>query len=788
VENTEGQNEAYQEDGVKAKSETKDGKPNIRYWRTVWTAAEKASKRWRDDVKDSVREYLAGRDYKAQDFRADEQTRFPLYWSICKTIQPAIYSRTPVGVAEKAFDTASDPTARLAAICVERLAKNLMERAPFDRVMYATRDAYIHGEKATCRIIFEGDITSETRRKNYQAVQVPGPDGQPVTQYIDEGGAPFQGQEILQDENGFFTEEQVETLKGVKCEPVPLHYCDYCHTPNARHWEEIDWIRFKTPMRKQECIKYFGEEIAKKLKYSSLSDEKKDKKENEVEVPTLYAFVGETWDKQTKQVYWDCEGYDEDFIKIEDKDPWELVNFFPCPPFMLGTCGPDDMYPVPAFIQIRPMIDQLHAVADRLRRLIRSYKTIGVFDDNVPELRALQNLDDEGIFLAVGKFRELIGDGGLDRLVKFFPIREIADSISNVVQSVTFFEQKVNELFGVPDILRGISDPRETAAAQQQKGKFISLAFSATQREFQRLCRDTIEMLVDLALKKFPDRILQDIMGYTFMKPEEQQIFPAALELLRNDQQRIIRINIETDSTITMNQNAEIENRNYLAKTLLDGIGAVAKASAENPALLPPIMETVLFVIRGIKDGKQIEETLKQSLQQAMQPKQDQGPDIEAQKLQLESQKLQQQQAMQQQDLEFKAQELQLRLAEQQSTQALEAQKLQLEAAKVQQDGQVEAMHANLQAQLAASQANMDRMKLELEHYKTIMTEREKLIEERRLARDELLQEKVASTKQQPMVINVEQNRPKKRRAKIVHLEDGSAVVETDEIPLEYAE
>ncbi len=775
--------EDYEKDGVTAEAEKDDGKPNLKYWRTVWSAAEKASKRWRDDVKDAVKEYLAGRDYKAQDFRSDEQTRFPLYWSIVKTIQPAIYSRTPVGVAEKAFDTASDPVARLAAICVERLAKNLMERSPFDRVMYSVRDAYIHGEKTTCRIIFEGNITTETKRKNYTAIQVPGPDGQPIPQYIDEGGVPFQGTEILQDEQGFFIEEQVETLKGVKCEPVPLHYCDYIHTPNARHWEEVDWIRFKTPMRKKECIARFGEEIAAKLKYTSLKDEKaENKRENEVEVPTLYAFIGETWDKQTKQVYWDCEGYEEDFIQIEEQDPWELVNFFPCPPFMLGTCGPDDMYPVPAYIQIRPMTEQLHAVADRLRRLIRAYKTIGVFDDNVPELRALQNLDDEGVFLAVGKFRELIGDGGLDKLVKFFPIREIAEAIYNVVQSVTFFEQKVNELFGVPDILRGISDPRETAAAQQQKGKFISLAFSATQREFQRLCRDTIEMMVDLALKKFPDRILQDIMGYTFMKPEEQQLFPAALELIRDDQQRIIRINIETDSTITMNQNAEIENRNYLAKTLLDGIGAVAKASAENPALLPPIMETVLFVIRGIKDGKQIEETLKQSLQQAMQPQQEQGPDIEAQKLQLEAQKLQQQQAMQQQDLQFKAQELQLRAAEQQSAQALEAEKLRLEAQKLMQDGQVEALHANLQERLASSQQAMDRMKLELEHFKTLMQEREKLIEERRLARDELMQEKTKDKGSQPIVVNVDANKPMKRVARISRDEMGNAVIQAEDV------
>lgn len=777
-------NEEYEVEGKKIEAEDKDGKPNLRYWRTVFSAAEKASKRWRNDVKEAVKEYLAGRDFHKVDIRSDDGTRFPLYWSIVKTIQPAIYSRTPVGVAEKAFDTASDPTARLGAICLERLAKNLMERSPFDRVMYSTRDAYIHGEKATTRVIFEGDIQTEKRRKSFQAIQAPGPDGMPTTQYIDEGGVPFQGAEILQDDQGFFIEEEVETLKGVKCEPVPLHYCDYIHTPNARHWEEIDWIRFETPMNKKQCVATFGEEIADKLKYTTLGDNKdKENAEQEQQVPTLYAFIGETWDKQTRKVMWDCKGYEEDFIRVEN-DPWELAGFFPCVPFMLGTVGPDDLYPVPAFVQVKPMIEQLHAVFDRLRRLIRSYKTIGVFDGTVPELQALANLDDEGIFLAVSKFREIIGDGGLERLVKFFPIRDIADAIYNVVQSVTFFEQKVNELFGVPDILRGISDPRETAAAQQQKGKFISLAFSATQREFQRLCRDTIELMIDLALKKFPDRILSEIMGYTFMKPEEQQLFPAALELIKNDQQRIIRINIETDSTITMNQNAEIENRNYLAKTLLDGIGAVAKASAENPALLPPIMETVLFVIRGIKDGKQIEETLKQSLQAAMQPQQaqeDPGAAVEQQKLQLEAQKMQQQAQLQQQDLQFKAQELQLRAAEQQSNQLLEAEKLRLEAAKLAQDGQVEAMHANLQAQLAASQTNMDRMKMELEHFKTVMAEREKLIEERRLARDELMQEKVKD-RSQPIVVQVDANKPMKRKARITRDEMGNPVIEAEDI------
>lgn len=772
------------EQGESKEQEAAEDRPNLKYWRTVWAAAEKSAKRWRNDVKEAVKEYLAGRDYLSTDLKSDVGTRFPLYWSIVKTIQPAIYSRTPVGVAEKAFDTASDPTARLACICAERLAKNLMERSPFDRVMYAVRDNYIHGEKTTARIIFEGQIETEKRRKSYQQIQGQGPDGQPMVQYIDEGGVPFQGTEILQDDQGFFIEEDVETLKGVKIEPTPLHYCDYIHTPNARHQEEIDWMRFETPMTRKQCEAAFGADIAKKLKYSTLGDSKdKEKRDSEVEVPTLYAFIGETWDKQTRKVYWDCKGYEDDFIKVED-DPWELLNFFPCAPFMLGTCGPDDLYPVPAFVQVRPMIEQLHAVFDRLRRLIRSYKTIGVFDSNVPELQSLANLDDEGIFLAVGKFREMIGDGGLEKLVKFFPIREIAEAIANVVQSVTFFEQKVNELFGVPDILRGISDPRETAAAQQQKGKFISLAFSATQREFQRLCRDTIEMMIDLALKKVPDRLLAEIMGYTFMKQEEQALFPAALELLKNDQQRIIRINIETDSTITMNQNAEIENRNYLAKTLLDGIGAIAKASAENPTLLPPIMETVLYVVRGLKDGKQIEETLKQALQATMQPQQQQEDPraaIEQQKLQLEAQKMQQQGAMQQQDLQFKAQELQLRAVEQQSAQALEAEKLRLEAQKLAQDGQIETLHANLQSQIAASDRELSQMKMEVEQWRTALSEREKLMEEVRLSREQQHSQVVSllgamkGGEGQKKEDQAEQTKPKRKHVQVLRGNDGRA-------------
>jgi len=83
----------------------------------------------------------------------------------------------------------------------------------------------------------------------------------------------------------------------------------------------------------------------------------------------------------------------------------------------------------------------------------------------------------------------------------------------------------------VPDVVRGISDYRETAAALQAKGQFYNVRTSWDQRLVQELARNVIEMQLDLLIKKAPDDYLMAAAGVEYLEEENKQYVPQAFEL-----------------------------------------------------------------------------------------------------------------------------------------------------------------------------------------------------------------------------------------------------------------
>jgi len=707
---------------------------SVAYWLTQLDAAKEAQKEHNDLADEAWKEYL-GCDKKGSILENKNAARYPIYYSSVRTIQPALYSRTPVPVIEKRFDDMSDEVARVAAIMQERLAKHLMRACPFDRTMYHTRDNYIHSGRATTRVFFDALVNENKSQKFYERREVEGQAGF----FDDEGNLPEEDKELYQDDDGRVYAEMVEeSLDEVKAESMPVFHRDLLHTPNARTWEELEWIGFHSMMIKADVEDRFGEEIAQAVSYGAHNDGDEDK-EKKTKAGDKYLSVWEVWCKRTKTVYWVTECYKEDFLDTRD-DPYELANFFPCAPFMLGIVGVDDLYAAPDYAQLRPLINQLHAAADRMRRLFKSIKKRGLADGSVPELAALMT-ESEGDFIMVNNFKELIGDGGLDRLVEFFPTDELVSAIQTMAQITEMFEAKFNEVLGIPDILRGNSDPKETAAAQQLKGDYASLRFSSTQREFQRLVRDTIEMMCDLALHKFPTEKLQEIMGFQYMPQQDQAVFPYALELLQNDNERMLRIDIETDSTITTNQNAEIEQRNYLAKVLFQGLEGLGKMSQQNPQLTPIVAQLVMYVIRGVRGGKQIEGALEpllaQMTQQAMQPP-PQQPDPAMAKAQMDGQ-------MQQQKMQMEMQLAQGKMQLQQAELQIKAQQLQVQVQKIMSDSQNDQQKIALQGQIAELDAFLESSKIEMEREWLSRDMEERLMTEERLQVETALKVRDAS-------------------------------------------
>lgn len=735
----------------------KDSPSSPTFWLSQIEAAEKAAEESRKITRRAWDEFLARTSRIASVKEgASAEARYPVYWSSIRTMQPAIYSRTPLPVSQKVFDSLEDKPARLASVGQERLAKYLMRACPFDRVQYATRDDFLMGGKATNRVFFDSDIQQVEAKQYLQQQPMPGPDGQPSMGWFDDSGQPVPPDAVvMQDEDGSYISAMEDSLESVECQLLPVYYYDILHTPNARHWEEVDWLSFKAPMKKRDVSKRFGEEIAELLTYKPLVHTEDDKADTKPKrgLSSEYADIWEIWDKSERTVRWLAPCYKEKFLD-EKPDPYELAKFFPCPPFILGTIGAEDMYAVPDYAQLEPLISQIHGMAKRLKTIIRATRQRGIADAAFPELQDLASDTAETEFLLIENFSELVGDGGLERLVKFFPTEKFAETAKLLSEALQMYEQKFYEIYGLPDVLRGTSDPEETASAQQLKGRFLSLRFSSIQREFQRLVRDDVELLCDLALKKFPEQKLIHIMGFDRLQPDEAPLVPEVMKLLRDDKERQIRIEIETDSTITMNENAEIEQRNYLAKTLFDGLSSLSQVGETAPEMKPVIAEAILYLVRGVRDGKQIEDKLAGAIGLLTQPK---PPEDENKPDPMEMQKMQIQQAQVMSNEKVEMGKLQMKSRE-----------LDISEQKAAADTQLTAMQQSLDEQARKFDQEMTARDHELQQMKVVLEEREKWITEMRLQREDHAKMSSAGS-------------PKKRRYRIKHNDDNTSEVEMEE-------
>jgi hypothetical protein len=256
------------------------------------------------------------------------------------------------------------------------------------------------------------------------------------------------------------------------------------------------------------------------------------------------------------------------------------------------------------------------------------------------------------------------------------------------------------------DIIRGASNPNETATAQQIKGQYASMRLGDMQKDVARFCRDLVRITAEVISNLFSPETIKQISSSDLMTEQEKQMaeiaqqmgqpaqvdpakmqkpsFDDVMGLLRDDMARCFRISIETDSTIKVDQDAEKAAR---SEFLTAAGGFIQQAAqVQLPELQPLLMDMLLFGVRGFRAGRQLEGSFEEAIQKmqekAKQPPAPQPPDPAMVKAEAEAQSAKMGMQMAQQKFQLDAQSMQL--------------KAQLESAKAQADMQIKQMDVQL--------------------------------------------------------------------------------------------
>jgi hypothetical protein len=674
--------------------------PVARYLATV-AAYNLAFKKWEERNTKIVRRY---RD----DARTSSQTetaKFNILWSNVQTLIPAVYAKLPKADVSRRFSD-NDPVGRVASLLIERALDYEIEHYPDFRATMnnSVADRFLGG-RGVGWVRYDPHIRE-------QAPDAPAEpeDGVQVTEDTDEPG---EGQDTENLTTG--QEAPAEEIE-YECAPTDyVHWKDFGHSI-ARTWEEVTAVWRWVYMSRDAAKERFDAETVAKMAFNSSPDElTKRALGNRVNDK---AKVCELWDKETGKAVWFEEGGTD--LLDERDDPLELEGFFPCDKPLYATTTSDSLVPVPDFVLYQDQANELDILTDRIDGLVKALRVRGVYDASQPALQRLLTEGDNNTLIPVDKWAALSEKGGINGSIDLLDLKMIVEALSEAYQAHEQVKQQIYEITGISDIVRGQGAASETATAQRIKGQYAGLRLKSMQETVALFATGLLRLKAQIICTKFQPETILAYAAAAQMTPEDQEMIPQALELIKNNPLRTFRIEVAADSLVQLDEDQDKQDRTEFITALGGFLKEAIPAAQASPELLPMLMESLKFVVAGFKQARQIEGTIDVALQKLVEAAKQPKPDPAQAQIAADAQTEQMKAQMKGQADQMKAQnDLQVAHMKLQMDAQGERLKLQAEQQQFAAEQQMEAQKAQfemaLEAQKAAHTASLERWKAELQ-------------------------------------------------------------------------
>lgn len=701
--------------GITSKTVDRTPQGKVKRWLSEWHLAERREKPWRESTEKIL-------DLYSSKNRAGNS--FNILWSNTETLRPAIYNSTPTADVRRRFRD-PDPIGKIASTVLERGLTFSIDQYDFDGEMeFSALDLLLAG-RGVARVKYMPTFKQSEDNDNWL------------------GDDDYTPDEELADE---------ATI-------VERVLWDKFRMGAGRVWKLVPWVGFEHEMPYDQLEEMFGKEMADKvtLQDTDSSDKLSDKGDQELKSLQKVGLVYEIWDKATRKVLFISESV-KDMPLLEKDDPLGLCDFFPVPRPVYAIEDSNSTIPQLLYEKYRPQAEELNRVTLRINKIVDALKVRGAYSAHLSEVASIIESGDNAM-TPISNASEVAAMGGLDKAIWMMPI----DNLIKVLDGLYLARQKTIEVIyqvtGMADIMRGASNPHETATAQKIKTQWGTMRLQRIQREFQRFIRDLIRMKAEVMAKHFDAATLQMMTGIQLpdakQKAELQQMaslyqqaqtapmpgqmppppvppkvqadvqqilalptWDDVMKLLKSDALRAYRVDIETDSTIAESMETDMEGLQQsitAVVNLFQGVGPAIQAGYLNVDVLKSLAQTVA---RHTKMGDAVEDAIDKIQQPPPPPPPQHPPDFSVQVAQIKSdtdQKTTQAQA----DGAARVAQIQ----EESRLKAVEAQ-MQARVTEIRESGQMKQMIAQLvednKAQMAA---RADEAKSQREQMSQLLTQ-----------------------------------------------------------------
>lgn len=503
-----------------------------------------AEEKWQEyyDLIDEIRDYYTNKR------RKNKQN---VFWSSVETLKPFVYFKPPMPYVQRK-DKKENPIQDAACQILEKALIANLEKQDFDGVIkYARNDYLTIGFGLTyekVNTVFKKMTLTKTGDEDALLQTEVLDDVSVLTNYIDP-------QKVVID-------------------------CTHVHV-----WEDVEWVAQKIEMTKAEVLEQFGEDAATELLGDASNEEQRQRE----------TCVYKIWDKKHKRILYLSKEVLSRFLRVDD-DVLNISGFFPFPKPVFATLSNNGLIPVPDYVQIKCLLDELDGVNNRMRLVQQALKVSGAYDGSFPELANI--LSQDVTLVQISDFEKVREKGGISGFMEFAPIEQYVNTLQALAERRKMLIGAIYEITGVSDIMRGNSNPTETATAVTKKTNFGTLRNQDRQNDFQRFLTDVLKIKAELICEQTPAEKLAQFGAH--LKAEDVK---AAIILLKTEKLRNLTLGIETDVAFNLSEE-EARTNAAVMKIHQLVVGAFGVISAQ-PLLLPLYKQMIESMVATLPQARQ---------------------------------------------------------------------------------------------------------------------------------------------------------------------------------------
>lgn len=558
----------------------------VAYWFKKLAREEKAHEKFRREAKAAEEAYFDEREDGLRNL-------FPIFWSNVNTLHSAMYQHNPKPDVRPrySFEGPQAQIAKQAAQLVERGLAYTLDTTDFSTSADRVIDDFLVTALGVPWVDYDAKINRDAQ-------------GQPV-------------------------EIALQTLRLVHKPWSRFHW------EPGKDWEDVDWIACDDYLTAAELKEQFGKEA------DGEGGRKKERTEADKYATTFR--VVSIYHRPKRTVYVVCEEF-EDPLEVR-RDALKLSGFYPCPLPLMSNVRSADLVPKPDYCFYKEQCDYINRITQRIHNITKQLKVAGFYDAQLRELAALEAADD-GVMVPVANLLERLNSAGgaasFDKVVAQLPLADKAEVLGQLYGLREKAKAEVYEITGISDIVRGVTVASETASAQQQKGQWAQVRIARRKRQVNDAIRGVFRIMAEIMAEHFTPE--------TWLLTTGIQPDPQVLAAIKTDVGRTLLIDVETDSTVALDDGDEQAQRLTMLKEVTPFLQIMMPMmqSGQMPADLGK--ELLLTAIGGFKYGKTLEDVLNAlpGTQQQLGQMQQQGQQAAQQVQQLQQQLAQAQQQIEQ--------------------------------------------------------------------------------------------------------------------------------------------